>query len=190
MGQGTICNSLFSEGSIVPAARTINDFKSALTSTVAPSVILLFGDIIILPELLAEAKKYNKRVLVHLDLLGGIGKDKAGIKFLARMGVTGAITTKPQLVKYAREEGMIVIQRLFLMDSEALRSGIHLLHSCKPDAVEILPASVPASTIQELFKETGLPILAGGLIYTAEDAQSALQKGIHAVSTSRRDLWK
>lgn len=190
MGQGTICNRLFSEGSIVPAVRTPDDFKWALSRTAAPNIILLFGDIIVLPELLAEAKKSGKRILVHLDLVGGVGKDKAGIKFLARMGVTGAITTKPQLVRHAREEGMIVIQRLFLMDSEALRSGINLLQSCKPDAVEILPASVPASVIQELVKETGLPILAGGLVCTAEDAQTALSKGIHAVSTSKRNLWK
>lgn len=189
MGQA-IFERLFVAGSVVPGVRTFNDFKWALTNTAVPSMILLFGDIILLPELLAEAKKHNKRILIHLDLLGGIGKDKAGIKFLARMGVTGALTTKPQLVKYAREEGMIVIQRLFLMDSEALKSGINLLQGCKPDAVEILPAAVPAQAVQELSQKTGVPILAGGLLYTTEDVQSALQKGVHAVSTSRRDLWK
>lgn len=190
MGQGSIFERLFAAGSVVPGVRTFSDFKWALAQTAVPGIILLFGDIIVLPELLAEAKKYHKRILIHLDLLGGIGKDKAGIKFLARMGVTGALTTKPQLVKHAREEGMIVIQRLFLMDSEALKSGINLLQGCKPDAVEILPASVPVQAIQELSQRTGVPILAGGLLYTAEDVQKALQKGVYAVSTSRRELWK
>jgi len=186
----TICTKLFNETKIIPGVRTYDDFKYALTNTTAPSIVLLFGDINMLPGLLSEAQKHNKRLLIHLDLIGGVGKDKAGIKFLSRIGVTGAATTKPQLVKYAREEGMIVIQRMFLMDSEALKSGIHLIQGCKPDAIEVLPASVPASAVQAIIRETGLPILAGGLVHTMEDVASALNNGIHAVSTSKRELWK
>lgn len=189
MEQKNICDKLFSEGAIVPAVRTVDDFKFALGIKSA-SIILLFGDIIILPSIIQEAKKHNKRILVHLDLLGGIGKDRSGIRYLARIGVTGAITTKPQLVKFAREEGMVVIQRLFVMDSEALKSGINLLRNCRPDAVEVLPASVPKSIIEELVKETNLPILAGGLMHTMEDIELAIQNGVHAVSTSKRELWK
>lgn len=189
MVQKSICDRLFAEGAIVPAVRNVDDFKYAL-NVESPSIILLFGDIIILPSIIQEAKRNNKRVLVHLDLLGGIGKDRSGIRYLARLGVTGAITTKPQLVKFAREEGMVVIQRLFVMDSEALKSGIHLLRNCKPDAVEILPASVPKSIVEELVAETDLPVLAGGLMHTMEDVENALGNGVHAVSTSRRELWR
>lgn len=186
----SICEILFKESVIIPSARNVDDFKFALANTKAASIILLFGDIIILPSIIKEAKKYNKRVLVHLDLLGGIGKDRSGIQYLARLGVNGAITTKPQLVKFAREEGMIVIQRLFVMDSEALKSGIHLLKTSKPDAVEVLPASIPKSIIEELVKETGLPILAGGLMHTLGDVEAALKNGIQAVSTSKKELWE
>ena len=189
MVQKSICDKIFEEGAIIPAVRTVDDFKYAINNTKSISIILLFGDIIVLPSIIQEAQKHNKRILVHLDLLGGIGKDKAGIRYLARLGVTGAITTKPQLVMFAREEGMIVIQRFFVMDSEALKSGINLLRSCKPDAVEILPASVPKSIIDELYRETSLPILAGGLLNTMEDVQHALDNGIHAVSTSKKELW-
>ena len=63
------------------------------------------------------------------------------------------------------------------------------MRSCKPDAVEILPASVPKSIIDELYRETSLPILAGGLMNTMEDVQHALDNGIHAVSTSKKELW-
>lgn len=181
---------LLCSSKVIPAVRNIDDFKYALEHTTAPSIILLFGDIIMLPSLLALAQNFKKRLLVHLDLLDGIGKDEAGIRFLARNGVTGLITTKAYLCKAAREEGMIAIQRLFLMDSEALRTGINLARKYKPDAVEVLPAAVPASAIKQLKEGTGLPILAGGLVHTTEDVDSAIKNGISAISVSQNDLWQ
>jgi glycerol uptake operon antiterminator len=181
---------LLCTNSIIPATRSIDDFNFAIEKTIAPSIILLFGDIILLPALLEHAKRYHKRIFIHLDLLNGIGRDETGIKFLARMGVTGLITTKSHLCRFAREEGMIVIQRVFLTDSDAMRTGIHLLRNVKPDAVELLPASIPARVVEYFSKETGLPILGGGLMYTAEDIQQALDHGMAAVSTSSRELWQ
>jgi len=180
---------MLTNGPIIPAARSMEVFKGALTHTIVPSVVLLFGDINSLPVLIRLAKEHKKRIILHLDLFDGIGKDKAGIKFLARMGITAMITTKSHLCKFARDEGMIVIQRLFLMDSDSLRTGLNLVHNFKPDAIEILPGSVPASVVQELIRETGLPILAGGLIRTQEDVDHAIQRGISVVSTSRQELW-
>lgn len=180
---------ILASGPVIPAARSMDDFKAALTHTVSPGVVLLFGDINTLPMLIEQAKEHKKRIILHLDLFDGVGKDKAGIKFLARMGITAIITTKSHLCRFAREEGMIVVQRLFLMDSESLRTGLNLVRNFKPDAIEILPGSVPASVVQELINETGLPILAGGLIRTMDDVTHALNNGISAVSTSRQELW-
>jgi len=155
----------------------------------APSIIALCGDINTLPEMLSQAHSRHKRLLLHLDLFGGIGKDKAGVEYLARLGVPGVITTKPHLGKLARAAGMLVIQRLFLMDSEALRSGLALVKTLQPDALEILPASVPAWVVAELRQTTGLPLLAGGLVATPADVAAAIANGICAVSTSNRALW-
>lgn len=176
-------------GPVIPAARSMEDFKVALTHTISPSVVLLFGDINTLPTLISHANEHKKRIVLHLDLFDGIGKDKAGIKFLARLGIHAIVTTKSHLCRFARDEGMIVVQRLFLMDSDSLRTGLNLVRNFKPDAIEILPGSVPASAVQKLVNETGLPILAGGLIRTKEDVNSAIERGISAVSTSRRELW-
>lgn len=189
MSTSNFLNLLCSAGQVIPAPRTPEDFKYAITKTDSASIILLFGDIIMLPDLLAQAQAYRKRLLVHLDLLEGIGKDEAGIRFLARLGVTGLITTKSHLCKIGREEGMLVIQRLFLLDSDALKTGLHLLHKFQPDALEVLPASIPASVVRLLAEETQLPILAGGLMHTPEDVQQSLQNGIYAVSASKRELW-
>lgn len=181
---------LISDGPVIPAVRNNDDFTFALAHVTSPSIMLLFGDIFTLPELLERARKAKKLVIIHLDLIEGIGKDKSGIKYLARAGAKAVITTKPHLGKIAREEGMIVIQRLFLMDSEALRTGIHLLSSFRPDAVEVLPGTVPVAAVAELTRATsGLPVLAGGLISTAEDVTRAINNGICAISTSKRELW-
>ena len=180
---------ILTNGPIIPAARSMEGFKAALTHTVVPGVVLLFGDINSLPSLIAQAKEHKKCIILHVDLFDGIGKDKAGIRFLARLGITAIITTKTHLCKLAREEGMIVIQRLFLMDSDSLRTGLNLVRSFKPDAIEILPGSVPASVVKKIIDETGLPILAGGLIRTQEDVDHAIERGISAVSTSRQELW-
>lgn len=180
---------VLTNGPVIPAVRSMEVFKVALTQTVAPSVILLFGDINSLPVLITHAKEHKKRIMLHLDLFDGIGKDKAGIRFLARLGINSIITTKSHLSKYARDEGMIVIQRLFLMDSDSLRTGLGLVRSFKPDAIEILPGFIPANVVKEIINETGLPILSGGLIRTQEDVKHAIDSGVSAVSTSRQDLW-
>lgn len=176
-------------GPIIPAVRTIQDFKHAMMHATAPGVIVLFGDINTISSLLEQAKQYKKRLILHLDLLEGIGRDKAGINFLARQGVSAVITTKTQIGRMAHEDGMIVIQRLFLMDSEAVRTGINAARTLKPDAIEILPGTVSSNIIKRLVAEVGLPLLAGGLVQTEEEVLTALRNGVYSVSTSKRELW-
>ncbi|MBP2667309.1 MAG: glycerol-3-phosphate responsive antiterminator, GlpP [Firmicutes bacterium] len=176
-------------GHAIPACRTEADFACALRLPQAPSLIILFGDINSLPDLLRRAEAAGKLLLVHLDLLDGVGRDRAGIVFLAKLGLRGLLTTKPQLGKIAQQEGMRVIQRMFLLDSESLRTGIHMLKGFRPDAIEALPASTPASVLAELKAATDVPILAGGLVRSQQDLEQAVANGAFAVSTSQRQLW-
>lgn len=176
-------------GYVIPACRTEEDFACALSLPRAPGLITLFGDINSLPGILQRANAAGKLLLVHLDLLDGVGRDRAGIVFLSKLGVKGLITTKPHLGKLAGQEGMRVIQRMFLVDSESLRTGIHLLKGFRPDAIEALPAFTPASVLSELKAATDVPILAGGLVRSKDDVMRAVANGACAVSTSRRELW-
>lgn len=174
---------------VIPACRTEADFACGLSLPHAPSLIILFGDVNTLPDIIRRAERAGKLLLIHLDLLDGVGRDRAGIIFLSRLGVKGLVTTKPQMGKMAQQEGMRVIQRMFLVDSEALRTGIHLLKGFRPEAIEALPASTPASVLAELKAAADVPILAGGLVRTMDDVNRAVANGAWAVSTSRRDLW-
>lgn len=176
-------------GHVIPACRTEADFACALQLPHSPSIIILFGDINTLPAIIRRAEQAGKLLLIHLDLLDGLGRDRAGIVFLSRLGVKGLVTTKPQMGKMAQQEGMRVIQRMFLVDSESLRTGIHMLKGFRPDAIEALPASTPASVLAELKAATDVPILAGGLVRSLADVKQAVENGACAVSTSQRELW-
>lgn len=176
------------KASVIPSARNPEQFQQALKSD-SPILLVLFGDILSLPEMVKEAKDCGKGLFVHLDFIGGIGKDEVGIRFLAQMGIKGLITTKAYLCHVIRECGMIAIQRLFLMDSESLRTGINLAVKYKPDIIEVLPGIVPAFSIERIKKETKLAVFGGGLIQSAEDVQLAFKNGIIAISTSNKELW-
>lgn len=171
------------------AIRLAEDLEEAVRHSNIGSILLLGGDINLLPAMVKRVRAAEKVLLVHIDLMEGIGKDRAGICLLGRMGVPGIVTTKSNLVKCAREEGIMVVQRLFMVDSESVETAIHVAGNVNPTAVEILPATVPKYVIEDLKKALGIPVLGGGLLKTEGDVKEALAKGFDAISTSRRNLW-
>lgn len=175
---------------IVPAVKHPVDLGEALNIPWISVVILLGGDINDLEEMLKVRRKYpEKFLLAHIDLINGVGKDESGMRYLKRLGLEGIVSVKWQLLRYAKENKMLTIQRLFLVDSEAIRTGLKVIKQMSPDAIEIMPASVPKFAIDELQKATALSILGGGLLRTEDDVHKALANGLTAVTTSRRNLW-
>src|SRR5699024_9157431 len=100
----------------------------------------------------------------------------------------GIITTKTSLVKAGREAGIFTIQRLFILDSMALDSGIESIKRIRPDAVEILPGIMP-KVVKRIHKETRTPIITGGLIKDKEDVIGSLNSGAIAISSSNEKVW-
>ena len=129
-------------------------------------------------------------VFPHLDLLKGIAADKSGISFLKnKIGVTGIISTHANLLQFAKKEGMATIQRLFILDSESLGTGLKKVQGCTPDGIEILPAPVLPFIKNQIKLKHLPPIIAGGLIRTPEDMKKIISSGAMAVSTSDTALW-
>ncbi|MTV50200.1 glycerol-3-phosphate responsive antiterminator [Heliobacillus mobilis] len=171
------------------AIRRLEDLEEVLRHPNIQTIFLLGSDINHVPTVVKRVKAVDKILLVHIDLIEGVGKDKAGIHLLKRMGIHGVVTTKSNLAKFAIEEGLWVVQRIFIVDSESLKTAIRVAGDVRPNAVEIMPATVPQFVIDDLKKSLGLPVLAGGLLKTEESLKEALGKGIDAVSTSLRHLW-
>jgi len=91
-------------------------------------------------------------------------------------------------VKAYETNGVLAIQRLFLIDSGAIDTSVELARRSQPDLIEVLPGLLP-QWIREVKDRTGVPVIAGGLIRTREEAAAALEAGAAAVTTSRPDLW-
>ncbi|NMB44802.1 MAG: glycerol-3-phosphate responsive antiterminator [Firmicutes bacterium] len=128
--------------------------------------------------------------LVHIDLIPGIGKDAAGIEYLAqKLPLDGVVTTRTHLIRAAKDVGLLAIQRLFALDSEAVKTGLGMLRSAAPDAVEILPALVLPYLGRRLPVAEMPPIIAGGLVETVQEVRAVLDSPAVAVSTSKAELW-
>jgi glycerol uptake operon antiterminator len=173
---------------VVPAVRKIKDFEKLLKSDHG-IMILLETRIAQLPHLVRYAKKFDKKIIVHLDLINGLQVDQYGMEFLVHhMKVDGVISTRGNIISMAKKSGLVAIQRMFAIDSSAIKRNIELVDKTKPDYIEVLPGIIP-SVIREIADQTETPVIAGGLIRSADDIRLALNNGAVAATTSRRDLW-
>lgn len=136
---------------------------------------------------LAAAKEQGKIILVHIDLADGIGKDKTGIQWLAKIGADGIISTRSHLIKAAKDLGLCTVQRFFALDSKGMDSIRDTAENTASDLIEIMPGVIPKAIAR--FADTGIPVIAGGLIETKAEVTAALGNGALAVSTGQRSLW-
>ncbi len=177
------------ERQVIPALRSPADLPLVLALGL-PAAIMLKGDIFDV-ERLADQGRGKLAILLHIDLIEGIGRDRAGLSYLKQQfGIAGIVSTRSNLVKEARSLGLLSILRLFVLDSAAYATGIHLLNSLNPDAVEMLPGVAVPYIKQELARDVRQPIIASGLIKTPATIREVIAAGASAISTSQPDLWK
>lgn len=173
---------------IIAAINDLNQLNEAIDSS-AEVIFLLTGTIFELQSVVARIKDSEKMVFVHFDLMEGFSKDVMGLDYLlSNVKPDGIISTKNHLVRHAKEKGFYSIQRLFLLDSLNLQSGIHAIRSNNPDAVEILPGVMPKVT-KMIAKQTQTPIITGGLIMDKEDVITSLNAGATGISSSCKAIW-
>ena len=172
---------------IIAAVRSEEDFASALESRVG-MIFHLAPNIETLKEQAERTHKAGKKLFIHLDLAEGIGKDEAGVKFVGDQGVDGIISTRSGIIKMAKNRGVFTIQRFFIVDSQSVETTVQSAKNSKADMIEIMPGTVN-KIISYLKEKVGVPVVAGGLIETREEAENAVKNGATAVSTGRKELW-
>src|SRR6202030_4227056 len=126
---------------VAAAVKSNEDMQAALESD-ALLLFMLKGDAFQIAPYVAEAHKKGKGIVVHIDLVGGIGKDRTGIQYLHQVGVDAVITSRSQLVAAGRAEGLVMIQRLLLVDDSALETGVRTIARAAPDFIEVLPGII------------------------------------------------
>jgi glycerol uptake operon antiterminator len=182
-------NELLRKTRIIPAVKSMEGVERCLHEN-GKIVFVLFGDIITIPNIVTRLKNADKTVLVHIDLIEGLNSRDVAVDFIAgNTSSDGILSTKANLVKYAKNHGLLAIQRFFVLDSMALLNIEKQFPIDYTDAMEILPGLMP-KVIRRLAALTDKPIIAGGLISDKEDVKSALNAGASAVSTTRLELIK
>ena len=179
---------LFKNGKIISATRSDEDFLKAVESY--PDVIFdLYPDLMNVSVKVKKSHEAGKKYFVHMDLAKGIGKDESGMRFLRRIGVDGILSTKLNVIKLAKENGLITVQRFFIVDSQSVHTTLESVKASRPDMMEIMPGTVCKVT-EKIARSTDIPIIAGGLIESEDEIRAVISSGASAVSTGKRELWK
>jgi glycerol uptake operon antiterminator len=118
-----------------------------------------------------------------------MGTDKAAVKYVARAWrPEGIITTRKNLIKCAKDEGLTTVQRIFLLDSTSVKSGITMINSSAPDIVEVVPGVIQKA-IKEIRDNIKQQVIAGGMITELSEVRDALAAGAKGISTSAKQIW-
>ena len=180
--------SILAESPIIAAVKDDCGLEKAL-STDCRMVFLLYGNICNIGGLVARIKDAGKIAMVHVDLVDGLANKEVSVTYIREnTRADGIISTKPPIVKFAKEQGMLTVQRFFLIDSIAMENCRKYMETGKADMVEILPATMP-KIIRKIAGYCRMPIIAGGLISDKEDIMLALQAGAMGVSSTNHDVW-
>ena len=180
--------ALFDSLECCPVIAAVNDkvFDKAIHSP-AEVIFLLGGNLMTIKDRIAAAHAANKYIFIHIDLAEGIGKDRAGVQYLAQAGADGVISTRANMIRIARDQGLITVQRFFALDSQGVDSIEEMLETSNPDLIEIMPGVI--GKIIQRFASAKAPLIAGGLVQTKAEVTQALNMGAFAVSTGMKELW-
>ena len=170
---------------IIAAVRE-NKFTAALD---CPADVLFYLDAKLsgIAARVRQAHEKEKLLFVHIDLAEGIGKDKEGLQYLASIGVDGIISTRGQIIRMAKDLGLLTVQRFFALDSQGMGSVQEMLKNTAPHMMEIMPGVIPK--VISRFSEGSIPVIAGGLIDQKQEVTAALSAGATAISTGCKELW-
>ncbi|PYI53828.1 glycerol-3-phosphate responsive antiterminator [Paenibacillus flagellatus] len=161
---------------------------SALASGVR-RINLVSGGIDRLQTIVRRVRETDKRLFVHIEMVEGIGRDAAFIRYMAEtFRPDGIITTKSGIVQAAKQAGLIAVQRVFAIDTVALDTALRTVAASRPDEVELMPGLLPR-IVRHVKDRIDSPLIVGGLIRRREEAQEAFAMGADYVSVSDESLW-
>ncbi|HLZ31010.1 MAG TPA: glycerol-3-phosphate responsive antiterminator [Chloroflexota bacterium] len=173
---------------IIAAVRDENALGAALASRSAV-VFLLSGNLLNIEQMVQRVRREERAAFVHVDLIEGLTKDQHGLRWLAeRARPTGIISTRGSVLSAAGSLGLATVQRLFLLDSQSVRTGLESANNVRPDVIEVLPGILPAA-IADIWHRSGRPVIAGGMIISRQQVCTALDAGARGVSASNQELW-
>lgn len=175
---------------IIAAIKDDTGLESCCMLEEIKAVFILYGNICNIDKIVKRIKKADKIAIVHIDLINGLANKEISVDFIKKYTLAdGVISTKPNIIKRAKEIGLVSIFRYFILDSMALDNLMQQNKIVNPDLIEILPGNMP-KVIKSLSSDIKIPIIAGGLINDKDDVLAALSSGAFCVSTTNNKVWK
>jgi glycerol uptake operon antiterminator len=179
---------ILAESPVVAAVKDYQGLEKCLESE-STMVFILFGDVCSISDIVTKIKNSEKYAIVHIDLIEGLSSKDVAVDFIVKYtNADGVISTKNNIIRYAKSKGLITIQRFFLLDSLAFSNlARHASYECA-DLIEILPGVMP-KIVKKVVNISKVPVIAGGLISDKEDIINALGAGAVAISSTNPQIW-
>ena len=182
------CRDAMDNSPIIAAIKDMTGLEKCLTCD-SQVIFILFGDICNISDIVDKAKSAGKTAMVHIDLINGLSGKEIAVDFIQKFTrADGIITTKPALIKRARELELSTILRFFVIDSMAYENIQKHVKGARPDVIEVLPALMP-KVVKRVCRISQIPVIAGGLVSDKEDVMSLLQAGVVSVSSTNKEIW-
>ncbi len=173
---------------IIAAVKDEDQLRVCLTSDCA-AVFLLFGNICSIGGLVEQVKQAGKLAFIHIEFVDGLALREISVSFIRQYTqADGILSTKPALIRRAKELGLTAVQRFFLIDSIAFENVQKQLASGQADYVEVLPAVLP-KILRGVCQAADAPVIASGLITDKEDVLTALDCGAAGISSTNPQVW-
>jgi len=180
--------SALEKNAVIAAIKSDEGLQRCLMSK-SRVIFILYGDICNIADIVEKVKKSGKIALVHVDLINGLSSREIVVDFMKQYtNADGIITTKPALIKRARELSLYTVLRLFALDSMAYENIERQVKNARPDVIEVLPGMMP-KIIARICEQVSVPVIAGGLVSETEDVAELLKAGAVCVSTTNSGVW-
>lgn len=174
---------------VIAAVKDLEGLEKCCQMEDIKVIFVLFGDICNVHHIVRKVKEKEKMAVVHVDLINGLSSKEIAVDFIKYNTMAdGIITTKPALIKRAKELELFTVLRYFLIDSMALENIRVQQYGLKPDVIEILPGVMP-DVIKKVCQISRTPIIAGGLITEKKSVMAALSAGAVSVSSTNQKVW-
>lgn len=181
--------NLIETNPIIAAVKSDDGLDKCCLIEEVKMVFILYGDVCNIASHVESVKQAGKVAMVHIDLISGLSGKEVAVDFIkTHTKADGIISTKPLLLKRAKELGLYTALRVFVLDSMAFDNIEKQTALARPNILEILPGLMP-KVITKVCNTVRLPVIAGGLISDKEDVMQALRAGAIAVSTTNFKVW-
>lgn len=179
---------ILEQNPIIPALKNEENLEEALKSG-SELVFVIMSNLTNIKEIVDKLKESGKKVFVHIDMIEGLSSSTYGVEYIKKnTQADGIITTKHNIVTFAKKKNICVIQRFFVLDSFSFKNTIIHIRENKPDAVEILPGLMP-KIIKRIHNLIDIPIITGGLIDEKQDIINVLSAGAEGISITNTSFW-